>query len=379
MMVELKNSLATRLQHAGAQHRVGRGLVGAIEQSVTFSTERMDDLPVYARLSNTSNHAEVCAVVAALHKAEAAHVFASGMAALHAVLTTALRPGDHILIQENCYGSTQGLCQKILSRWGIESSFAPLEAWSAHVKENTKLLLFESISNPFCLPQNFSAALAARQRSGALLVCDNTFASPINCRPLEWGVDVVIESATKYMNGHSDLVCGTVACSAAFAQELATTAMYVGSFLSASACMQLLKGLRTLSVRMRAHNENGRAFARAAQDIPGVAHVYHGALQNPSGASWISDYGGMLAIRFSENVDAEKLIRSLSLVADVPSLGGTESTACLPWWTTNRWMADEEKRRLGIDRQLIRFSIGLENVDDLIADLASAIRSALRN
>jgi cystathionine beta-lyase/cystathionine gamma-synthase len=180
------------------------------------------------------------------------------------------------------------------------------------------------------------------------------------------------------MNGHSDLICGTVACSAAFAQELSSTAMYVGGFLSAGSCMHLLKGLRTLSVRMRGHNENGRAFALAARDIAGVQQVYHGALCEPAGQPWITDFGGMLAIRFAAQVDAEKLIRSLRLVADVPSLGGTESTACLPWWTTNRWMPDEEKRRLKIDRQLIRFSIGLEDVTDLIADLKSALSAATR-
>jgi cystathionine beta-lyase len=368
---------ASQLQHVGAEHRVGRGLVGALEQSVTFATENIDDLPVYARLSNTSNHAEVCAVIAALHCSEEALVFSSGMAAIHAALTSMLRPGDHILVQENCYGSTQGLCQKILSRWGIESSFAPLQQWQNHLRSNTKVLFFETISNPYCIVQDLHLALQAKQLSGALLVCDNTFASPVNCTPLVEGVDVVVESATKYLNGHSDLVCGAVACRKDLAELIAAQAMYVGGFLSTGGCMQLLKGMRTLQVRMQTHNQNGRLFAARVRELDGVEQVYHGSLQTSS-FPWMRGYSGMLAIRFAPQIDVPLLMRKMQLVSDVPSLGGTETTACVPWWTTNRWMSDAEKRALGIDEQLVRFSLGLEHVDDLVADLRIALSHSLR-
>lgn len=365
---------ATLAQHAGAEFRLGTGLVGAVEQSVTFATESIDDMPVYARLSNTTNHKEICALIAALHQAPAAQVFASGMAAIHAVLSTALRPGDHLVVQENCYGTTQGLTQKILARWGIETTFAPLSDWLQVIKPNTRALMFESISNPFCIPQDFSLALAAQKKSGALLICDNTFASPVNCKPYALGVDVVVESATKYMNGHSDLICGAVACSDSFAEALAVTAMYVGGFLSSQGCMQLAKGLRTLPVRMRAHNENGRAFAQRVKELPGVAEVFHGSLMDFQSPAF-ADFGGMVGVRFAKSINVAKLIRQLKLVSDVPSLGGTETTACLPWWTTNRWMTDSEKQRLAIDQQLVRFSIGLESVDELILDLTQAMNA----
>lgn len=366
-------SLSTALQHAGAEHRVGSGLLGAVEQSVTFATAAVDDLPVYARLSNTANHAEICALIATLHKAPSAQVFASGMSAIHAVLTTVLRPQDHLLMQENCYGSSQGLAQKILSRWGIETTFAPLSEWSKCLRKNTRALFFESISNPFCLPQDFQLALAAKKISGATLICDNTFAGPVNCRPYEAGVDIVIESATKYLNGHSDLVCGAVACSAEFSEQLAVTSMYVGGFLSAAGCMQLARGLRTLQVRMRAHNENGREFARRMSRLEGVVEVFHGSLSH-EGSEFFSDFGGMVGVRFAQGIDVAKLMRSFTLISDVPSLGGTETTACIPWWTTNRWMADAEKARLKIDPQLVRFSIGLEAVEELVDDVAKAIQ-----
>ncbi|MFZ9520841.1 MAG: trans-sulfuration enzyme family protein [Silvanigrellaceae bacterium] len=368
-----KCAVETILQHAGAQHRVGDGLVGALEQSVTFSTSSVDDLPVYSRLSNTSNHKEICALVAALHRTSSAQVFASGMAAIHAVLTSILRPGDHLLMQENCYGTAQGLAQKILGRWGIETTLAPLSEWHKALKTNTRALFFESISKPFCMPQDFALALEAKARSGAMLICDNTFASPANCTPALEGVDVVVESGTKYMNGHSDLVCGVVACSDEFSEQLATTAMYVGGFLSPAGCMQLLRGLRTLQVRMRAHNENGVEFARQVRELDGVAEVFHGSLLNPKGNDVFRGYSGMVGVRFDPSVDVPALMRQLKLVSDVPSLGGTETTACMPWWTTNRWMSDAEKSRLKIDEKLVRFSIGLESVNDLISDLRAAI------
>lgn len=365
---------ATILQHAGSQHRVGQGLLGAIEHSVTFATQSVSDMPVYARLSNTSNHKEICTLIAALHRAPAAQVFASGMAAIHAVLTTILRPGDHLLMQENCYGAAQGLAQKILWRWGIETSFAPLSKWKESIRPKTRALFFESISNPFCIPQDFNQALKAKELSGASLICDNTFASPVNCRPWLHGVDVVIESGTKYLNGHSDLICGAVACSQDFSAALSSTAMYVGGFLSTTGCVQLAKGLRTLDARMRIHNENAITFARHVRELPAVEEVFHGTLMN-SDSRFFHGFGGMLSVRFKPHIDVAQLMRHMTLIRDVPSLGGTESTACIPWWTTNRWMSDVEKTRLKIDQSLVRFSIGLEAVDDLVGDLVAGLKA----
>jgi cystathionine beta-lyase/cystathionine gamma-synthase len=137
--------------------------------------------------------------------------------------------------------------------------------------------------------------------------------------------------------------------------------------------MQLARGLRTLQVRMRAHNENGREFARRMSRLEGVAEVFHGSLSH-EGSEFFSDFGGMVGVRFAQGIDVAKLMRSFTLISDVPSLGGTETTACIPWWTTNRWMADAEKARLKIDPQLVRFSIGLEAVEELVDDVAKAIQ-----
>lgn len=370
----------TRMQHAGSEHRVGTGLVSALELSVTFETESIDDMPVYARLSNTRNHAEVEALLAALHGTERALVFGSGMAAMTAVLLTFLRPGDHILAQENCYAGNQGLLTKVMARLGIEHTFAPIDAWPASFRPNTKMAYLESISNPFCEPQDVLAGASAARARGCLTVCDNTFASPVNFRPaLEAGVDFVLESATKYLNGHSDLVCGAIAGSAQALAKISETAMYLGGFLSTTGCVQLTRGLRTLGVRMERHNNNGRAFAHALAASPLVAKVYHGSLLSADDSRrgvFAKGFGGMCCVRFAPQVAVRTLMRSMSLVHDVPSLGGTETTACMPYHTTNRWMPAAERQRLGIDEQLVRFSVGLEDPHDIIQDVLAAAASA---
>lgn len=199
-------SLPTHLQHGGSEYRVGRGLVSAVETSVTFVPDEPGGMPVYARLSNTKNHLEVCALLAGTEGAEAASVFASGMAAMTAFCFSFLKPGDHIVCQENCYGGNFGMFSKVLKHWGVDATFAPIEQWQTCFRANTRAVYFESISNPFCIPQDVKRAVELSKQHQCLSLCDNTFASPFNFRPLEHGVDVVLESGTKYLNGHSDVV-----------------------------------------------------------------------------------------------------------------------------------------------------------------------------
>ena len=372
---------ATWLQHGGKKHRVGRGLVSAIEQSVTFQTDGVEDAPVYARLSNTSNHHEVCTLLAGLERTEKALVFASGMAAMTAVLLTFLRPGDHILAQENGYGGNQGLFTKVMSQFQIECTFAPIDEWESHVRPHTRLAYFESISNPFCVPQNLDKAVAVAQKHKLISLCDNTFASPAVCLPSAFGVDLILESGTKYLNGHSDLVCGVVAGTEKHLRKIEEFSVYLGGFLSTQGCAQLLRGLRTLQVRMAAHTANALAFARglvAEKQI--VSEVFYGGLAQPDTAFqpfFKKGFGGMCCVRFAPQVNVKKMLRQMQIIKDVPSLGGTESTATMPYYTTNSWMSSSVRTSLGIDTQLVRFSVGLEDSTDLLQDVLAAARHSM--
>ena len=379
---------ATLLQHAGARFRVGRGLIGALEQAVTFETDHPTDFPVYARLGNTANHQELEEMLAELHAGDEAIAFASGMAAANAAYFALLQPGDHVLAQENCYGGIHGFFTAVLSRWGVEVEFAPVSAWSKRVRANTRMAHFESITNPFCRAQDVAqicrdvkaawAALPKGQGNAArplLTLCDNTFASPMLCKPLTLGADIVLESATKYLNGHSDVVCGALISNESIIETIRNQARLIGGFLHTSACTMLLRGMRTLAIRMQAHTASGQAFAKAMRDFSLVHEVHYGS--NDLEKSFANGFGGMVAVAFDRRVDTIAMLEACRFIKNVPSLAGTETTATLPWYSTNRMQSDDEKMRLGITLQLVRFSIGIENVQDIIADVRQAAENSL--
>lgn len=366
---------ATLLQHAGGNFRVGRGLVGALEQSVTFETADPTEFPVYARLGNTANHQELEAMLASLHHGDDAIAFASGMAAANAAYFALLQPGDHVLAQENCYGGIHGFFTSVLSRWGVEVEFAPVGDWTRRVRPNTRMAHLESITNPFCKPQDVARICreVKKAATGRLItVCDNTFASPVLCKPLDLGADIVLESATKYLNGHSDVICGALVSNRELIDTIRNQARLIGGFLNTTSCTMLLRGMRTLGVRMAAHSANGRAFADAMRGCDLVRRVHYGDPELEK--SFPAGFGGMCTVEFDPKVDTVAMLASSKFIKNVPSLAGTETTATLPWWSTNRMQPDDEKKRLGITLQLVRFSIGLEDVRDIAADVIAAAR-----
>jgi cystathionine beta-lyase/cystathionine gamma-synthase len=390
-------SSSTQLQHAGKEHRVGRGLVGATEISVTFESATPTSLPIYSRLGNTANHQELETVLAHLHTANQSIATGSGMAALNLIFMTLLKPGDHVLVEDPCYGGTYNLLTKIFSHWGIAASFTRMSDWKNELKANTRMVLFESINNPFCVPQNIGTAVSFAKQHSLLSVCDNTFASPALCQPLSHGVDLVMESATKYLNGHSDVIAGMVAGRDELINILRPPHAYLGTFLATQQCSQLLRGLKTLELRMAAHCIAGAAFANALRAEPSlITEVNYGESNEGStrestresngrsrsshlaGQYFTRGYGGMVSVRFASTVDVRKVMGNMRLVTNVPSLGGTETTATMPAYSTNWFMTAEEKIAYKIDDQLVRFSLGLENIQDIIRDVLTAARAAQR-
>lgn len=377
-----ESSLLTRIQHAGARHRVGRGLVSATEISVTFWPETPDGEPIYQRLSNTANNREVCAVLASLFGADDAFVTCSGMAALNLILATELTPGSEIVCQEDCYGATRGLLEQVLSRWGVTARFCPAHELARAFGPKTRAVLCETISNPFCKPLDVAPICEAARARGVVSIVDNTFASPFNCRPTSLGADYVWESATKYLNGHSDQVAGVIAASRERIHAIAQSAIYLGCFLDSDGCVRLLRGLRTFGLRMQRHNDNGAAFAAAMRTTPGVAEVYYGDLDVKAQAAgqrlaFDPGFGGMVCLRFEPRVDVITFCAALRWAADVPSLGGTETTVCMPLHTSHKWIGSKERERLGVTSQVLRVSVGLESVADTILDFRQALKTCL--
>lgn len=367
----------TLLQHAGSEHRLGRGLIGAQEVAITFATPSLNNTPVYSRLGNTVNHQELENLLAALHETDDAIATGSGMSSFTLMFMTLAKPGDHILCQDGCYGGTYNFLTKILGPWGVETTFAPLKDWSKHLKPNTRFVMAESISNPFCLPLDLQAVAQFAKNHNLISICDNTFAGPTLCKPMKHGFDLVMESATKYMNGHSDVIAGMLAGKSALLEPLRAPHAYLGTFLPTPQCVQLMRGLRTLDVRMSAHTKHGKYFSEGMRVIDDVSEVHYGCAKDaPPFACFTEGFGGMVAVKFKKNVVMSSFMKSLNLITDVPSLGGTESTATLPTYTTNWFMTEAQKSAWGIDEHLVRFSIGLEDPEDLLSDIRQALQSA---
>ncbi len=334
----------------------------------------------YGRNSN-SNREMLERAVAELEGAEAGVATASGMAALHAaILALAPRPATIVATRE-LYGGTAALLRQDLEPAGYEVQFIDLTDLDAvrGAVGGAGLVIAETITNPLCsVPDIEAIAKMARDRGVPFLV-DNTFATPIFCRPLDLGATVVMHSATKYLGGHSDLVAGVIIGSAAEMGIARARAARTGTTLSPFDAWLALRGLRTLEVRMRRHNANAMALARAMRSMRGVARVHHPALEDspsydvarrlmPNGS------GGMMAFDLEGGRDAvQRMIERFVLVTFAASLGGVETTISYPDITSHRSMSPEERAAVGVGPGTVRVSVGIEDPDDIVADFAQAL------
>ena len=334
------------------------------------------------RLNSTPSQVYLHDKLAALEGAEAALATASGMAALTTVLHTVLKAGDHLLASDCLYGGTHDFLTQHAENLGWTYTFVDPqrpETWAAARTPSTKVFLVETIANPLVRVAKLRDVVAFARQEGLTTVIDNTFASPVNLRPLSIGFDVVFESATKYLNGHNDLVAGAVAGSAELIERVRHTANLYGGSLDPHAGFLLARGLKTLAVRVRAQNQNALALAEFLAEHPKIAQVnYPGLTSHPDhehAARLLSGFGGMLSVRPAGGLDAaEALIEALRIPYVAPSLGGVESLITRPAATSHSGMSAEDRERIGVTDELIRISTGIEDVADLIADFERALQ-----
>jgi cystathionine gamma-synthase/cystathionine gamma-lyase/cystathionine beta-lyase len=376
--------LDTLLVHAGEPRpRAGGAVTMPIYQSSTFEeteTRGYHDIR-YARLSNTPTHDVLHAKLAALEGAEAALATASGMAAVSASLFSILRAGDHVLAQEGVYGGTHDLMTRDLPRLGIEVTFVPGEdpaAWPIAATARTRVFYVESMTNPLVRIADLPAAAAFARERGMVSIIDNTFATPLALRPLRHGFDLVVHSATKYLNGHSDLIAGAVMGSAARVREAKRTLDHLGGSLDPHACFLLQRGLKTLGVRFRQQCATAVQVARFLEGHPAVARVNHPSLpshpQHARARELFAHLGAMLSFEPRGGVEAaERMFSRLTLPLHAPSLGGPETLVTRPAASSHAGLAPGERARIGISDALVRVSIGLEAPEDLIEDFDKAL------
>jgi cystathionine gamma-synthase len=338
----------------------------------------------YTRDGNPT-HTAVESAIAQLEGTDAALLFASGMNAITTSILALVKAGDHIVAQRDIYGGVTKFLSTWLPRLGIETTFVDTTDYDQHVRAirpNTKLLYLETPTNPTLRVIDIRKAAAIAREHQLLSMIDSTFATPINTRPAEFGVDLVLHSGTKYFGGHTDLICGVAAGRRDLIDQIHGTRTTLGGSMDPHAAFLLLRGIKTLAVRVERQNESALRIAEFLSQHAKVRSVNYPFLENhPQRALAIEQMkggGGVLSFEVEgSGDDAKKVSESLRLFALAPSLGGVESLVSLPVLTSHAMISAEHRQKMGVTEQLIRLSVGIENVNDLIADLEHALAAVL--
>lgn len=382
-----KMSPETLAVHGGERHPGPEGsVVFPIYQGTVFTVPpgtEYHDLR-YIRLNSTPSQEYLHDKLAAMEAGEAAVATASGMAAITTTLLTLLKAGDHLMAVDTLYGGTLDFIVQHAEDLGWRYTFVDPqrpESWAAARGERTRVFLTETITNPLMRVPRLAEMVEFCRSERLTSVIDNTFASPFNFRPLALGFDVCCHSATKYLNGHSDLVAGCVIGRRELVERVRHTLNHFGGTLDPHAGFLLARGMKTLALRIAAHNANATALARFLSAHPAVREVnYAGLDSHPDHAHasrLLSGFGGMLSVRLAGGMPAaDRALGALRLATDAPSLGGVETLITQPVKTSHAGMRPEDRERIGITGDLVRISAGIEGADDLIADFAQALEAA---
>jgi len=352
------------------------------EDPSTWEGEVPDGTYIYARYGNPTERA-VTDKLAKMEGTEMGILFSSGMASISTTLLTHLGKGDHIVSVEDVYGGSFNLMHNTFPRMGIDATFVDAtntEQIVDSITDRTKVVYLESPTNPLLKIIDVPTVAKAAHEYGAKVIMDNTFATPVHQNPISMGVDLVVHSCTKYLNGHSDVLAGAVVGRASEMDAIWNQRIVFGGAPDPFAAFLLLRGMRTLVVRMRKHSENGRAVAEFLEDHPKVDRVYYPGLeshpQHELASKLLSDFGGMVSFEVKgTREDTEKVMSSFQLFAMATSLGGVESLVSMPLNSSHHALSVEDRERLGIRDQLLRLSVGIESEEDLKEDLDQALRS----
>ncbi len=379
-------TLATNLVHAGSPHPNIEGAIATpIFQSANYlmSDENTYEAVRYIRLNNTPNHHVLHNKLAAIESGEAAHVTSSGMAAISATILTFVNAGDHILAQNTLYGGAQNFLDEDAAGFGFSYDNVPagpgadVSAWEKAINKNTKMFYVESISNPLMEVGDLRAVVEFAKAHNLISVIDNTFATAVNFRPLEIGFDLVVHSATKYLCGHSDIVAGAVIGSEENIAKINHKLLHLGGSLDPHACFLLERGMKTLALRIERQNSNAQRIAEFFAQHDAIRKVnYPGLTDDPShknAKSVMSGYGGMLSFYTKDSATAERFLNSVTIPKHAASLGGVETLVVQPSRSTHMGIPVEERERLGLTDDLVRVSVGIEDVDELLEDFKQAL------
>lgn len=375
---------STNCVHAGKIFDAStKGMVSPVYPSTSYDYIDTDIL-AYPRYFNTPNQKAVVEKLCALEHGEDGLVTSSGMAAVTTVLFALLQKGDHAVFERNLYGGTYHAIINEMERYGISYSFSDASESSIRsaIKENTRLIYFETPSNPLISITDIRMVARVAKENDLVTVIDNTFASPINQNPLDIGIDVVIHSGTKYLGGHSDIICGAIISNNALVEKFWNTAIHFGGSINAHTCYLLERSLKTLAIRVEKQNQNAMELAGHLEGHSLVKCVNYPGLTSHSGhhiaINQMNGFGGMLSFEvdlLAEETD--RFLKRLNIIHSAVSLGGVESIISSPARTSHAKMTSRQRVEVGISDQLLRLSVGIEDADDLKKDIDQAMGAAV--
>lgn len=379
-MQEKEKGLNTICTHTGElKDETFKGAVSPLYMSTSYAFEDVE-VKRYPRYFNTPNQQALSEKIAALEKAESALIFGSGMAAISTALLAFLRAGDHVVMQSMLYGGTYNLVLRHFEDFGIEYTLTDgLEAedFEKEIKNNTKVIYVETPSNPLLTLTDLEAISVVAKKHGLVSMIDNTFASPVNQTPIDFGIDIVIHSATKYMGGHSDICAGAVASTAENMERIFKMGIALGGSLSDYTVWLLERSIKTMGLRVRAQNMNAQKLAEYLYNHQDIERVYYPGLASHPGHALatrqMKGYGGMMSFELNMGLEADIFMKALKMIKPSMSLAGVESTVLSPAKTSHALMPPEEREKQGISDRLIRFSLGIEEAEDIMADIDQAI------
>ena len=374
------NRFSTRCVHAGTiKDKLEKGINSPVYTSTSFEYIDQQDT-IYPRYLNTPNEKAVAEKIASLEDTESALVFSSGMAAISTVLFSFLKSDDHVVFQKGLYGGTSHFLEREFEKFRIEFTIAGSQSvadMEACIRENTRIIYIETPSNPLLSITDIEAVAALAKQKGVLTVIDNTFASPVNQQPAALGIDLVVHSATKYMGGHSDILAGAVAGRKELVDQVHETGLNFGGSLNAMTLYLLERSLKTIHLRVERINDNAMELAHFLETHPAVKQVNYPGLPGHPGheiaARQMRGFGGMLSFEV-DGQDGIAFQKRLKLIKPSMSLGGLESICSSPAFTSHRHLGPEGRMKEGISEELIRLSVGIEDVEDLKSDLDQALK-----
>tara|TARA_A100001011_G_scaffold71321_1_gene73089 strand:+ start:3846 stop:4985 length:1140 start_codon:yes stop_codon:yes gene_type:complete len=373
-----KNKKSTKCVHSGNLiDEKYHGNVSPLYPSITYDFIKSD---VYPRYFNSPNQIGVAKKISDLENAELSLLFGSGLGAISSSMFSFLKKGDHVILQDSLYGGTINFVNTEFNKFGIEYSYVDINdagKLNNSVKRNSKIIYIESPSNPLLNITNLITISDFAKSHSLISMIDNTFASPINQNPLDFGIDLVIHSATKYLGGHSDILAGSVSGKSFHIDKIKNSGLNFGANISEYTAWLLERSIKTLSLRVNSQNNNALQIAKFFTSNNKVEKVYYPGLishkNHDIAKKQMFGFGGMLSFELKANIDPIKFVQDLKIIKPTMSLAGVESTITSPALSSHKKMDPEIRRALGISDNLLRFSVGIENFEDLVLDLDKSL------